>query len=49
MTSFEAKRLNHYSLYPTANLSLSRSDRILIWYSCGTKAELFELSRATAN
>ena len=30
--------------------SLSRSsEHILIWYSCGTKAEIFELSRATAN
>ena len=25
------------------------SERILIWCSCGTKAEIFELSRATAN
>ena len=30
--------------------SLSRSsERILIWYSCGTRAEIFELSRATAD
>ena len=30
--------------------SLSRSsERILIWCSCGTKAEIFQLSRATAN
>ena len=29
---------------------LSRSlERILIWCSCGTKAEIFELSRATAD
>ena len=25
------------------------SERILIWCSCGTKAEIFELSRVTAN
>ena len=30
--------------------SLSRSsERILIWYSCGIRAEIFELSRATAD
>ena len=30
--------------------ALSRSsERILIWCSCGTKAEIFELSLATAN
>ena len=30
--------------------SLSRSsERILIWCSCDTKAEIFQLSRATAN
>ena len=25
------------------------SERILIWCSCGTKAKIFELSRATAS
>ena len=35
---------------PNLNRRFSRlSERILIWYSCGTKAEIFELSRATAN
>ena len=38
--------LKHLLISGQFSLSL---ERILIWCSCGTKAEIFELSRATTN
>ena len=54
--SVEVPRAYNLSLTPQQPgmfncwISSSRSSgRILIWCSCGTKAEIFELSRATAD
>ena len=42
----ETLSLTHLLISGQFSLSL---ERILIWCSCGTKAEIFELSRATTN